>query len=251
MQIITIANHKGGAAKTTTALTLADGLREKNYKVLLVDLDTQCNLSMNCKIDFSDLQGNSLYDVFSRRADINDCLFQIFEDTPDFDILSAGLSELDGIRKIDEQVLYKALGQLKKDYDYCIIDTPPSLKIATRMAIKAAEYLITPVQPNKFSLWGIANLFATAKELNPRIDMYMLITQISARTKLGEYYLEQYQAIAKEANITLFESMISTSVKVPESQHNETTLFRHSPRCKVSKEYRAFIDEFERNIENG
>lgn len=249
MQIITIANHKGGAAKTTTALTLADGLRAKDYKVLLIDLDSQCNLSMNCKIDFDDLQGSSLYDVFNRKADINYCLFQIFADLPDFDILSAGLKEIDDIRRIDEQMLSKALGQLNKQYDYCIIDTPPSLKIATKMAIKAADYLITPVQPNKFSLWGIANLFAIAKDLNPRIDMFMLITQINPRTKLGEYYLEQYKDISNQAGITLFETMISNSVKIPESQHNETTLFRHSPRCKVSREYRAFIDEFERSIE--
>ena len=245
MKTIAIANHKGGVGKTTTALLLAAGLREKKKKVLLIDLDMQQNLSLTCGIDSeNDLYGSSLFDVLvaKRKTNINDCLFQVYEDTPDLDILVGNISEED---KLKEDDLKNALLGLNKAYDYIIIDTPPALNIITKMAIKAADDLIIPVQPSKYSLYGIGNLYAFIQEVNPGINIAgLLLVGINDRTNVGKKYINDYKEIAKEIDTKLFKAMIHNSVAILEAQNNDTTVFKHAPRSTVAKDYKAFIDEY-------
>lgn len=243
MKTIAVANHKGGVAKTTTAFNLASGLREKNYKVLLIDLDPQGNLTFNCGISNDDLFGSSLYDVFVRHVGVNSCLFQVFDDLNDLDILCGGigLRFADEEKKINEDCINKVLLNLSKKYDYCVIDTPPSLNKMTRAAITAADELIIPVQASPYSYTGVAYLLGIAKRIKANLDIRLLLVQIKARTLLAKGFIEQYNNIE---GVKVFNTTIRDSTLVPESQLNQTSIYKYAPKSNVTADFRTFIDEY-------
>lgn len=246
MKVVALANNKGGVGKTTTSLNLAAGLREKKKKVLLIDLDMQQNLALTCGVEPDDLQGSSLYDVFKRKVDINSCLFQIFDDVDDLDILVGGIEE---DSKLKENSLKNALMNLNKQYDFVVIDTPPSLNIVTKMAITAADDLIIPVQPSDYSLWGIGRLVGFIQDVNPDINLAgLLLVSVKEWTNLGKKYIKDYTTVAKDLNTRLFKAMIPPSNSIPESQHNGTTIYKHAPRSTVAKAYMSFTEEYLKGV---
>ena len=248
MRTIVIANNKGGVAKTTTSLCLAAGLREKKKKVLLIDLDMQQNLALTCGVDVvEDLDGSSLYDVFHGKADINNCLFQIFDNIADLDILVGGINLIyaDEDRKINEDSLNKALMNLDKQYDFIVIDTPPSITTSTKMAIKAADDLIIPIRPDVYSLWGIGSLDGFIQDVNPDINKAgLLLVGLDERTRLSKVLLESAKSAADGIGTKLFKAMIHNGVAIPESQLNKTTLFKYAPNSRVANDYMAFVNEY-------
>lgn len=247
MKVIALANHKGGVGKTTTSLCLAAGLREKKKKVLLIDLDAQENLAFTCGISEKDLEGSSLYDVFHRKAKIENCIFQIDDDIADFDILVGGmeLRNADKDSKLNIDSLYNALMNISIDYDYVVIDTPPSLNIITSMALKAADDLIIPIQPSPYSLQGIGSLNGFIKNVNPDITISgLLLVGINERTNLGKEFIDIYSKAAGNMGTKLFKTMIHSSVSIPESQVNKTTIFKHAPNSTVAKDYKNLVKEY-------
>lgn len=248
MNIITIANHKGGVGKTTTALNLGAGLRDKKKKVLLVDLDAQENLANTCGIQETDLKGYSLYDVFIGKTSINNCIFPIKDDLKDFDIVVGGmdLRNADTDNKIKEDCVNTALSHLGKSYDFVIIDTPPSLNKLTASAIKASDNLIIPIQPSPYSYNGVASLLGFVSQKNPDIKKPgLLLVGLNERTNLGKGFVELYGNIK---GTKLYKTTIHNSITIPESQLNETTIYDHAPSSTVAKDYRNFVDEFLKGV---
>ena len=251
MRIIALANNKGGVGKTTTSLCLAAGLKEKKKKVLLIDLDAQENLAYTCGIDNDDLEGHSLCDVFHGKANINNCVFQIDDDVKDFDILVGGieLRNADKDKKIDADSIKKSLLGLNDSYDYIVIDTPPSLNVLTESAIKAADDLIIPIEPSPYSLQGIGGLYGFITSVNPGINIVgLLLTGVNEKTNLGKTFIDIYKTAAKKIGTKLFKTMIRSSVAVPESQVNQTTIYKHAPNSKVANDYKAFVAEYLKGV---
>lgn len=251
MRIIVLANNKGGVGKTTTSLCLAAGLREKKKKVLLVDLDAQENLKYACGVSDKDLQGSSLYDVFYGKANINNCLFQIYDDINDFDVLIGGdsLDDLEDDRRVKEDILSKALKNLSVDYDYIVIDTPPAINKMTKAAIKAADDIIVPINPAPFSRQGLYKLFRAVKEINPDINKAgLLLIGVKDNTNIGKGYTELFQNDAKEYDTKLFKTVIHNGVAIPESQTMKQTIFQYAPSSTVAKDYMNLVNEYLKGV---
>ena len=246
MRIVTLANHKGGVGKTTTSLCLAAGLSNKKYKVLLIDLDPQSNLSYSCGYEAKNCRGSSLYDVFHRTADINACIHNVYE-TKDFDLLIGGLALINAEtdQNITESSLNDVLLNLDKEYDFIVIDTPPSMGKLTLQAISIADDLIVPIEPSIFALNGLGNLIGFAKKANPNINLEgLLLVGVNERTNIGKEFLEQYNKAAKNLGTKVFKACIHNSVQIPESQYNQKSIYSQAPRATVTKDYQAFVDEY-------
>lgn len=249
MRIVALANNKGGVGKTTTALNLAAGLRAKKKKVLLIDLDSQENLAFTCGVSNEDLKGSSLYDVFYGKADINDCIFQIEDNLKDFDLIVGSAKLRNADNKLKDDCLIKALRNIRSNYDYVVLDTPPSLGIITAAGLKAADDLIIPIQVSPYSLQGIGSLNGFIKSVNPDINIVgLLIIGIKERTNLGKDFIKVYGKAAEDIGTTLLKTMVHDSIAIPESQVNRTTIYNHAPGSTVANDYANLTEEYLKGI---
>lgn len=256
MRIVALANHKGGVSKTTTAWALGSGLRNKGYKVLLIDLDPQSNLSFTAGIDLLNVDA-SMYDVFKETTDINDCLYQIFDDTEDFDIIVGSINLVKADREFigvkAPYMLRNALKNLAKTYDFCIIDTPPILGTLTENALTACDDLIIPMKADVYSLQGLENLtdfIAEQREYtNKNLNVSgILLTCVNERTNLTKGLLESFKKKSKGFGTKLFNTRIHNSVAVQESALNMTTIYKHAPNATATKDYEKFVEEYLKGI---
>lgn len=258
MHVVTLANHKGGVAKTTTAYTLGAGLRAKGYKTLLIDLDPQTNLSFTAgvKVNEEGEESYRLYDVFTGNTKINDCIYQIESDLDDFDILVGGKgllkADAEFTGKTDYLKLQKALKKLNDYYDFVVIDTPPNLGILTQNAIAASNDLIIPLKADAYSVQGLGSIQGIIEKYNANINISgLLMVGVNERTNLSKGLLEVFKRESKKLNTKVFKTVIHNSVAIPESQLNQTTIFKHAPRSKVASDYQNFIDEYLKGVKHG
>ena len=160
MKVITLSNQKGGVAKTSTSNALSAGLYNRGYKVLAVDLDPQCNLSFSCGMDMLNTE-KTLFDVFKGNADVTETIIPI---KLGFDLLPGGLTlagaDMDFTQTGREYMLSEALEKVSENYDYCIIDTPPTLGVLTVNAMTAADYVIIPTTADIYAMQGFTQLYA-------------------------------------------------------------------------------------------
>ena len=249
MQTITLSNQKGGVAKTTTAHILAAGLHNRNYKILIVDLDPQCNLSYSCGIDMMKVE-HTLYDVFKGNAISKEAITSVKQG---FDIVSGGLTlagaDMDFTQTGREYMLREALKEVSDDYDYCIIDTPPTLGILTVNALTASQTIIIPMTADIYAIQGLSQLQGLIKNVrkycNPDLSIAgLLLTRYSERTVISRDLKRYIEEAAERLETKLFQSTIREAVAVRESQLIVSDIFTESPKSKVAKDYNDFIDEF-------
>lgn len=249
MKTITLSNQKGGVAKTTTCLALASGLYQKGYTVLCTDLDPQCNLSLGCGADILDLN-NTIYDVFKGRAEMKDVIRHI---NFGYDLAAAGLSlagaDMEFTQTGREYILKEALESVQENYDYCIIDTPPTLGILTVNALTASDSVIIPVTADMFALQGLAQLNnliqSVRKYSNHDLEVSgILITKHDERTNIGKALQNQINQAADNMGVKVFNQFIRNSVAVRECQTRGGDIFREIPKANATQDYKAFVDEF-------
>ncbi len=195
MKTIVIANHKGGCAKTTTALNVAVVLANTGSRTLAVDLDPQGNLSAALRVDLQDLEEShhtSHRLMLDERGDFSD---YIINSRPRLDVLPACLDAdaeamLDGQAVSRELLLKQKLAPARPSYDYCVIDTPPSLRVPTLNGIAMSDLTVVPIESSMFALLGLGQLLRTVAKVrkahSPDMLLMALSTLYTARQNLDK-----------------------------------------------------------------
>lgn len=249
MKIIAVANQKGGAGKTTTALNLAYGLAAKRKKVLLIDMDGQCNLSFLLGLESAVIEESdqNIYQVMREKADINACIVKT----------DGGLSLIPGspalyeadmtISKVGKEYKLKKALEKISGFDFVVIDTCPSLGILTVNAFTAADTVIIPVQAELLSLLGLRQLSDTLDAVreycNPELKIDgILITRYQGRARLSKDFHDALGQQAAALGTKVYPVPIRESVTIKEAQAMRQSLFAYAPNAAVSTDYQAFVD---------
>lgn len=246
-KIIAVTNQKGGVGKTTTATTLAVGLHQKGYRVLLVDTDPQGNASDTYGVE-TDCE-HTVYTLLSGESGLD----QVVQQTALGAIIPGDLrmsaADMQFVRQGREYLLQKALQPSQQDYDYIILDTPPALGILTINALTAADGLIIPMVADRYSMQGLSQLSDTIQTVqeysNPDLKVLgILLTRFNRRTVLGRDIQDTIEELAQEWGTKVYATPIRQSVALPESQTQRESIFSYAPESTTSEDYIGFLKEF-------
>lgn len=245
MKTIAIINQKGGVGKSTTAHALGAGLALKGYKTLFIDLDAQGNLSYALG---ADLGGYGSMGVLQRPETILSEIqtidqIDIIASTPALSGADLALSETG-----KEYRLREALNFAQESYDFCIIDTPPSLGILTVNALTACSGAIIPAQADLFSLQGIMQLHGTIgaikKYCNPSLRiMGILLTRFNGRAIIRKEIASILKETAGQFGTILYESKIRECTALVEAQAKKMSIFQYAPKSNAASDYAGFVQE--------
>lgn len=254
MITIAIMNQKGGVGKTTTAAELAANLVKKGKRVLLIDADPQGNLTFAAGVNPDDSDHKTLKDVFDKKCSIKEAVYYTH---------SHGALIPNNILMASADRTYVGIGAMKilrtalkktRDWEFCIIDAPPTLGMLTWNVLIASDYLIIPVNAAAFSIKGLAALHDTIRDVKASENrslkvLGILLTRYNSRTKLGKSAREDLQKIAQTMKTTVFTSTIRQSVQIEVAQLQQTCLSVSAPTSKVCADYAAFADEVEERLQ--
>lgn len=253
--IVAIVNQKGGVAKTTTANALGLGLSRKGYKVLLIDLDPQGNLSMSLGIPFPDEETKTIAALLLQQLQAPDRC----EITPahikhrygvDYIVGNDDLGNIDrmlpGWRQ-SEFTLDAVLAPVKGQYDYILIDCMPSIGSLTENAIVAADEVLVPSEPQFFSTKGIQSLFneigKIQKRNNPSLKVAgILATKVDLRTNVAREFTAGLRSLFSDT-VRIFDTMIPLSTKLSECSAGEN-MYEYDKNGKGVVAYARFIEEY-------
>jgi chromosome partitioning protein len=242
--VIAFANQKGGVAKTTTTLNLAVAFAEQGLKVLAVDLDPQGNLTMSQGLNPDTIE-RSMFDVLVHRLPIQEIVHKVEVDLAVSSIDLAGaelaLSSLIG----RERALEKALLPVKPEYDYVLIDTPPSLGLLTINALVASNSVIVPVQCEYLSLRGLVQLENTLsmirENLNPHVAIGgILPTMYDTRTLHSR---EAIEILEENFGDLVFKTRIRKTVRYAEAPVKGSSIIKYDPTGPAAEAYRSLAKE--------
>ncbi len=243
-KVISFANQKGGVAKTTTTLNLAVAFAESGHRVLCIDLDPQGNLTMSQGID-PDKVETSMYDVLVHDVPITEAIAHREIDIAVASIDLAG-AEIAMSTKIGrERSLEKALKEVRNDYDFICIDTPPSLGLMTINALTASDKVIVPVQCEYLSMRGLVQLQNTLKmiqeNLNPDVEIEgILPTMLDSRTVHAK---EAVEILEENFGELVFKSRIRKTVKFAEAPVRGASVLKYDPDGNAASYYRELAKE--------
>lgn len=252
MKVISVCNHKGGCAKTTTVVNIAAELVNLGYRVLIIDNDYQANLttSVGFKQDNESLV-NCLRGKKSLRKTIKKCAtldgLDIIPNNSEVSNYDLALIKMKNCKRILNNLIEEE--NLKDDYDFILIDCPPSQSITTINALVASDSIIIPMEPSLFNMQGLKNILKTVnliqKTFNKKLKIEgILLTRVDSRTKLSESFRKE---IKEFYPYKVFDTEIHQSSIIVKSQINGLPVSMYDPRCKSTKEYRSITNEILNN----
>lgn len=255
MRVIASANQKGGCGKTTTAINLSSSLSLKGQKVLLIDFDPQSHATMGLNVKPSDLE-NTIYDVITPKKNgllgIEDILLPIkdnFDLAPSSLILSAFEQELSGLEGREDRLL-QAIEPLKEQYDYIVIDCPPSIGHLSFNALRACDEVIIPIDMSLFSLRGVAKLIEIIillkEKIGHEVKSRALITMFDRRTRYSRIVLEKVQS---EFGKNVFDTVIRYNIRLRETADRGLPVGDYDKHAIGHKDYENLAEEVIRSEE--
>lgn len=248
MQVIAVANQKGGVGKTTTSQSLCAGLAYKGYKVLGIDLDPQGNFSVACGAENYNIL--TIYELMKGEVSVEKTIQSMkrgFDVIPS-NIMLAGLEqELSHTGK--EHRLKEVITPVLDKYDFIIIDTPPSLGVLTVNAFTFATDILVPTTAGIFATTGISQLNNTVKSVqkycNPNVKIKgILFTRFNPRANISKQIKELTAQLGEYISAPIYKTYIRSAIAVEEAQANKTDIFDYYEKSTVSEDYKAFIEEF-------
>lgn len=252
-RIIAVANQKGGVGKTTTATNLSACLAEKGKKVLAIDIDPQGNMSSALGIDKNNVE-NTVYELFLGECTLEECLqSEVLEKLsvlPSNVNLAGAEIELIGIED-KEFILKNHIEKVREEYDFVIIDCPPSLNTLTVNAMTTADTVLVPIQCEFFALEGLSQLIHTInlvrERLNPTLEIEgVVFTMFDARTNLS---LQVVENVKENLNQTIYKSIIPRNVRLAEAPSHGKPIILYDSRSAGAEAYRELADEVIENAE--
>jgi len=246
-RIMAIANQKGGVGKTTTSVNLGASLAELGYRVLVVDLDPQGNATTGLGVNAREL-GGSIYDVIMNDAPVEDCveptsLKNLFVAPATIDLAGAEIELVPAFSR--ELKLRRALHEIRDDYDYVLIDCPPSLGLLTVNGLAAADDVIVPIQCEYYALEGLSQLIRNVslvqKNLNPSLAVRgIVLTMYDARTKLAD---QVEQEVRNHFARTVYQTVIPRTVRLSEAPSFGQPIILFDPTSRGAVAYRELAKE--------
>lgn len=243
---IAIANQKGGVGKTTTAVNLSSSLGLQGKKVLLVDMDAQGNTCSGLGIS-KETEEKSVYEILIESLDIQKTIKEI---EPNFHLVPVNVNlagaQIEILEMEDREFrLKRAIDVVKNNYDFVIIDCPPSLDIMTLNALVASDSVLIPLQCEYYALEGLAQLLKTIslvqKRLNPALNIEgVVLTMFDSRTNLSTQVMEEAISYFKEK---VYKTIIPRNVKLSEAPSYGQPITVYDPLSIGSKSYQKLAEE--------
>lgn len=248
---LAIANQKGGVGKTTTSVNLSACLARIGKKVLLIDTDPQGNATSGVGVNKGDVQ-HCIYDVLIDDVDVQNVIHHTEIDN--LDVIPATISlagaEIELVSTISREVRMKhAIQEIRDNYDYIIIDCPPSLGLLTINALTAADSIVIPVQCEYYALEGLSQLLSTIRLVQKHLNEDLMIdgvllTMFDARTNLGIQVIEEVKKYFQEK---VYKTIIPRNVRLSEAPSHGQPIITYDPRSRGAEVYLELAKEVVHN----
>ncbi len=246
-RIIAIANQKGGVGKTTTSINLSSCIAAKGKKVLVIDMDPQGNTTSGYGIEKNELE-NTIYELIMGDCTVEDCILK--EILPNVSILPSNVNlaaaeiELIGVKDKDF-ILKNEIDWVKDNYDFVIIDCPPSLNLLTVNAMTTADSVLVPIQCEYYALEGLSQLIHTVnlvkERLNPELDMDgVVFTMYDSRTNLSNQVVDNVKSNLKQK---VYNTLIPRNIRLAEAPSYGQPINVYDPKSAGSESYMALAEE--------
>lgn len=256
MRRIAILNQKGGVGKTTTVVNIAAALANKGLKVLVIDLDPQGHLTIHLGLDV-ETAGKSTYEVLTKSAQLSDCLIEARENLwllgANIDLVGAESELVSVVGR--ETILREAIESAGLDFDYLLIDCPPSLGLLSLNALVASKEVFIPIQPHFLALQGFGKLLQTVSLVSKRINPVLKISGIllcmfdkratlpsEVKADIAEFLENARDTDSPWSGARIIPVHIRRNIKLAEAPSYGKTIFEYEPGCHGASDYQSVAD---------